>query len=97
MIGKPPSKKTIQAMKIALNTAAAKQDDKAVALKLWRDLRWRLKVLDGDYSDVISLISEFCERAKSELKSEETREAVLSRLTEMGMRLSEFNVEPEEE
>jgi len=97
MIGKSPSKKTIEAMKIALNTASAKQDDKARALKLWNDLRWRIKTLDGSYESLQNLICEFVARAEREIISEQIRGPIIDRLREMHGRLNDWTIDLDSE
>jgi hypothetical protein len=92
-----PSKKTVEAMRIALGEAKDVGDDGLKALAIWRDFRWRLRMLDGTWETMVILVGEFIKRAEDELKSAAVKEQVLKRFEEMKTRLSEFNVEEDED
>lgn len=93
MIGRRPSQKSIEAARLALNYAVNKSGDGERAAKLWNDLRWKIKTIDGDYAAIQTLLAEFIVRAKLEIVSREVRDLVVQRLEEMRNRLSEFTVD----
>ena len=90
MIGRRPSAKTSQVIRRAVGASIDKKDDAERAVQIWKDFKWKLSILDrqSNTEKHVILIREFCERAKNELKSEEIRQAVLDRFTEMGVRLT---------
>jgi hypothetical protein len=95
MIGKRPSKKTVEAVKLAVKVAQSKTTDAEVALQLWRDLRWKMQTTVGSYMEIDKLISEAEINARTNIVSSAVRDPVLKRLAEMRARVSEFTVEPD--
>ena len=93
MLGRAPSKKTVEAIKIALGVTSDKWGDKETAAQIWKDFRWRLKTIDGDYKAVQALLDEFTVKAEAQLKSAEIRSAVLEKFSQMRVRLDEFAVD----
>jgi len=88
-----PSKKTVEAYKLAIKSVQQKYADKAVALALWNAFRWRIKTLARSYDDIEKLIEEYSAMAEAQLKDQEVKDAVIRRFSEMRNRLAEFNVE----
>lgn len=85
-LGKRPRRDRIESVKMVLKATG----DDARAFQIWKDFRWEVSRVDGDYSAIGDLLRKFMDRAKLEILGAVKREEVLDKFRIMLNRLSEF-------
>jgi hypothetical protein len=92
-----PTKKTVEALRLALTATGDAWADKQAALEIWKGFRWQIKIMpERTYEGIEKLIDQAIDGCQTTLQTEEVKKPMIQRFTEMKNRISEFMVEPEE-